>query len=625
MNAPFLLKPLVSALRLRPYQRKIIDDIYAAWQSGAINVLAVLPTGAGKTVCFSHVMGQHQGASVAIAHRQELVGQICAALNQAGVRFRIIAPKPVRKLIIKALQKKHGVCHYDPTAEVGVASVASLKNIHTSQQYAGDRAWFNRVTLWVNDEAHHLQSDNIWGTTLAMLSPAARGLGVTATPIRGDGGGLGVTSDGVFHVLVEGPAMADLLTMGYLTSYKVVCAPVSVDYSEVKVGANGEYINARLVAAEAASGLTGDIVQTYLKYVPGKLALAFVSSVKRAYELAERFTQNGIPAAAIHGAMGDDERADLIADLEARKILVLCNVDIAGEGTDLPAVEVVIMGTKTASLSRYLQWAGRALRLVVDYAGYDDLTDEGRCARIAASSKPYAWIIDHANNIVTHGLPDKPHIWTLDGERKSAGDSDAIPLRPCTNPGLQLTNTLTTWDQWRKAGWSNDLMVQHGHAFETGVPCAQPYEAFLRCCEFCGYMPESKGRRDPAAVEGDLELLDEETMAALRASYAEARRSVVEYRSAIASGHEGRMNHMMAQSNINRHEEKLATFAELDEAMLRFGGKYRARGESDSTIQRRFFSAFGVDVLSAGTLKRADAEKLRGKIDTYLDNGVKAA
>ena len=622
MNAPFPLSAIAMAVRLRPYQQNTIAGVRSAWAAGHKNVLAVLPTGAGKTVVFSYVMSQHQGASVAIAHRQELIGQIAAALNRCGVRFRIIAPKNVRKLIIKAIQKSQGHCLYDPTAEVGVASVASIKNIQTSAQYAGDRAWAARITLWVNDEAHHLQADNIWGTVLGLFPANALGLGVTATPIRGDGGGLGRSSDGVFDVMIEGPMLADLIDMGYLTPYKVVCAPVSVDYSEVKVGAGGEYVNARLVAAEEASGLTGDIVKTYKLHTPGLLALAFVSSVKRAHELAEEFRQNGIPAAAISGSTPDDERAELIGKLERREIMVLCNVDVAGEGTDLPAVEVVIMGTKTNSLSRFLQWAGRALRLVVDYTNYDDLTDAQRRQRIAESPKPFAWIIDHANNIVTHGLPDKPHIWTLEGEGKASSDSDAIPLRPCTNPGLELSDSRTTWDQWRKAGWSNDLMLMHGHAYLNAqpdpIPCAQPYEAFLRCCEHCGYMPEPRGKRDPADVEGDLELLDEETMAALRASYFEARRSIIEYRSAIASGEEGRMNHMMAVANINRHEEKLAAFELLDEAMGRFGGKYRARGESDSKIQRRFFATFGVDVMTAGTLKRADAEKLRSKIDSLL-------
>lgn len=617
-----VLKPLSLAVRLRPYQGELLNGVYAAWAEGTQNVMAVSPTGSGKTVLFSAALSQYSGAAVAIAHRQELVGQIAAALNRVGVRFRIIAPKPVRALIIKAILTRQGVCHYDPSADVGVASVQSLKNVPTSKQYAADRTWLNRIGLWVTDECHHLQVDNIWGAALTMFPPSVKGLGVTATPIRGDGGGLGRTSDGVFDRMVEGPALADLIGKGYLTPYKVVCAPVKVDYSDIKVGASGEYVNARLVALEEASGLTGDIVETYLKYTPGKLGLAFVSSVKRAHDLADAFTARGIPAAAISGSTPDDERAELIRKLEARELLVLTNVDVASEGTDLPAVEVVIMGTKTASLSRYLQWAGRGLRLMVDYSNYDDLTDEQRRQRIAESPKPYAWLIDHADNIVTHGLPDKPHIWTLDGEKRTAGDSDAIPLRPCTNPGLILANPSTGWDAWRKAGWTNGQMVEHGHARVNGdpaIPCAQPYEAFLRCCEFCGYMPEPKGRREPAEVEGDLELLDDETMAAIRASYLEARQSIEHYRSAIASGQHGRMNHMMAQANVKRHAEKLAELAELDAALGRFGGKYRARGESDSQIQRRFYATFGVDVLTAGSLKRADAEKLRGKIDSLLN------
>lgn len=632
MNAPFQLKPLATAIRPRPYQAQLLAGIHGLWRSGFQNVMAVLATGGGKTITFSGALSQHIGAAMAIAHRQELVGQICEALNKAGLRFRILAPKKTISIIVKLLLRKHGVCHYDPTAEIGVAGIDTLLNIATSSIGRAHAPWINRISMWVIDEGHHVLFDNKWGRGVLLLPPSALGLLVTASPCRGDGRGLGRKFDakgnrlpgwgGLADVMIEGPGTGELIGMGYLTGFKVVCAKVSVNYEAVKVGASGEYVNAQLVAAEEHSGLLGDIVGTYLKYAPGKRGICFVSSLRRAEELAERFTAAGVPALALDGTTDDEIRSAAKERLERGELKMLVNVDLFGEGYDLPAIEVVILGTKTASLGRYLQWCGRVLRLLLDYTGYDDLSDAGRLERIAASVKPFGLIIDHANNIIDHGLPDKPHIWTLEGEGKSGSESDAIPLRPCTNPGLELTDSRTTWDQWRKAGWSNDLMLMHGHAYLNAqpdpIPCAQPYEAFLRCCEHCGYMPEPRGKRDPADVEGDLELLDEETMEALRASYFEARRSIIEYRSAIASGTEGRMNHMMAVSNINRHEEKLAAFAELDEAMGRFGGKYRARGESDSKIQRRFFATFGVDVMTAGTLKRADAEKLRSKIDSLL-------
>ena len=630
MKVPFILKPLSAAIKPRPYQAELLARIYSAWQSGVQNVLAVLATGGGKTITFSGALSQHNGAGLAIAHRQELVGQICEALNKAGLRFRILAPKKTIAIITKLLLKKHGVCHYDPTAEIGVAGIDTLLNTPTSALGKAHRAWLARISLWVIDEGHHVQYDNKWGRGILLLPPAARGLLVTASPCRGDGGGLGRKFDakgervpgydGLADVLIEGPGTGQLINMGYLTGFKVVCAKVSVNYEQVKIGASGEYVSAQLVAAEEQSGLLGDIVETYQKYAPGKRGICFVSSLKRAEELAERFNAAGVPALALDGTTDDEIRSAAKERLERGELRMLVNVDLFGEGYDLPAIEVVILGTKTASLGRYLQWCGRVLRLLVDYTGYDDLSDAGRLECIAASVKPFGLIIDHAGNIVTHGLPDKPHIWTLEGGGSSgSSDSDAVPLKACANPGLELANPATGWDAWRKAGWTNEQMLQHGHAFETGVPCAQPYEAFLRCCEFCGYMPEPKGRKDPAEVEGDLELLDDETMAAIRASYAEARQSIEHYRSAIASGEHGRMNHMMASANVNRHREKLEALAELDESMARFGGKYRARGESDSQIQRRFYATFGVDVLTAASLKRADADKLRGKIDSLLN------
>ncbi|MCY1439456.1 hypothetical protein D9M71_556920 [compost metagenome] len=79
------------------------------------------------------------------------------------------------------------------------------------------------------------------------------------------------------------------------------------------------------------------------------------------------------------------------------------------------------------------------------------------------------------------------------------------------------------------------------------------------------------------------------------------------------------MNGIHAGRAVNLHADRLAEFEALDEAMGRFGGVYKAKGESDTKIQRRFFATFGIDVLSAGALKRVDAEKLRGKIDDVLN------
>ena len=88
-------------INLRDYQQDAYDNINTEWSKGVRNVLAVLPTGAGKTVLFSKIILDHDGASVAVAHRQELVSQISLALARNGVRHRIIGPDKIIRSIVK--------------------------------------------------------------------------------------------------------------------------------------------------------------------------------------------------------------------------------------------------------------------------------------------------------------------------------------------------------------------------------------------------------------------------------------------------------------------------------------------------------------------------------------------
>ena len=204
---------------LRPYQAKAKQYIYDAWDQGFVNVLAVLPTGAGKTVLFSDIIHDHRGASCAIAHRQELVSQISLALARDKVRHRIIGPKSVVKLCVNLHMLELGASYYDPSSTCAVAGVDTL--VRRGDELNG---WLESVTLCVQDEAHHVLESNKWGTAFKMF-PNAKGLGVTATPLRADGKGLGRHVDGLFDTMVEGPGMRDLIEMGFLTEYRVFAPP----------------------------------------------------------------------------------------------------------------------------------------------------------------------------------------------------------------------------------------------------------------------------------------------------------------------------------------------------------------------------------------------------------------
>ena len=453
VNNKFSSRPQM--VKLYPDQQALEQKIHAAWAKGHRNVLAVLPTGGGKTVIFSKILADEQVPSIAIAHRQELVAQISLALARNGVRHRIIGPESVaqicRRQHISELQKNY----IEPGAAVAVAGVDTLVRLD------GKAGWMKQIKLVVQDEAHHVLKVNKWGVAAGMF-PNAKMLGVTATPVRADGKGLGRHVDGLFHILVEGPTMRELIDRGRLTEYRIF-APVTVDLNlgDVPISAGGDFSPQKLAVAVHKSHIVGDVVKSYERFANGKLGVTFAVDVQSATEIAKAYRDAGIPAEVVTAETDPAYRAAILRKFRNRQLLQLVNVDLFGEGFDLPAIEVVSMARPTQSFSLYCQQFGRALRLL-----------EG---------KTHAIVIDHVGNVIRHGLPDAPRVWTLDGRdrRASSKKSDVVPVRTC-------------------------------------VKCVSAYEAYLIKCPYCGNVPEPAARSTPEAVDGDLAELDFETLARMR-------------------------------------------------------------------------------------------------------------
>src|SRR6185312_14011457 len=157
--------------QLRPYQIDCREGVLNAWSQGHRNVLLTLPTGGGKTVIFSDIIAREPGASVAIAHRQELVVQISLALARNGVRHRIVGPKAVAHSCTTQHLAELRRNYVDPGNRVAVAGVDTLVRMEPD-------AWTQSVSLVVQDEVHHCLKKNKWGAAASMF-PQARMLGVT--------------------------------------------------------------------------------------------------------------------------------------------------------------------------------------------------------------------------------------------------------------------------------------------------------------------------------------------------------------------------------------------------------------------------------------------------------------
>lgn len=531
---------------LRPYQIELSNAIDAAWSAGHRNVLAVLPTGGGKTVVFSSIVERAGCIAVAMAHRSELIGQMSLALARNGLRHRVIAPPQVRAEIEAQHVEEFGRRFIDPHSNVIAAGVHSLVN--------HPEPWMQKCGLWICDEAHHLgDKANVWGRAVAML-PNARGLGVTATPVRADGKGLGRHADGVFDAMVVGPGMRDLIDAGYLADYRIFAPRSDLDLSKVAIGASGDYVGGQLRDAVHASHLTGDTVAHYLRLAKGKLGITFTVDIETAEQTAKAYRAAGVNAEVLTGKTPTAWRAKVMRAFRAREVLQICNCDLLGEGTDVPAVEVVSFARPTASYGLYVQQFGRALR-----------TLEG---------KAHAIIIDHAGNVLRHGLPDAYREWSLDArERRSRGTpAGVIPVTTCTQ-------------------------------------CSAVFERIYSSCPYCGHQNQPAQRSAPHFVDGDLAELDADTLAALRGEVAriDGAPRVPQALSPIAAAG------LQKQHHLRQVAQK-----ELRDVLALYGGWRTAAGDTLSIAQRRFYLTFGIDVMSAQALGRSEAEALKEKIDATL-------
>ena len=358
-------------MNLRPYQQQLITDIRLQYQLGHKSVLAVLPTGGGKTVCFSYIAEQasRKGNRVLVlVHRQELLDQASRSmpvphgLIQAG----------------KAMDLSHAV------------QVASVQTLARRLQLL-PRDFFQLVVV---DEAHHTTAGT-WAKVIEHFH-SAKLLGVTATPIRSDGRGLGEH----YQCMVEGPTAQRLTDDGFLAAAKVL-APLGFDSTGLRKRM-GDFDTKQ--AEQRVGTIMGDCLGHYRRHLPGQTAIAFCCSVAHAEAVAALFQSAGIAAASIDGSMDASTRRELLQRLAVGDLKVLTSCALIGEGVDVPSVGGCILLRPTASVGLHLQMIGRCLR-----------PQPGK----------RAVVLDHVGNTLRLGHHLEPRDWTLDGIKKR--DRDAAP------------------------------------------------------------------------------------------------------------------------------------------------------------------------------------------------------
>lgn len=352
---------------LRQYQMEAIHALRHALASGKQSVILVAPTGSGKTRTSVEIakMAAEKGKWVLIlAPRRELIYQFSEALDR--------------------LKVKHGVIMAgEPSNRYATVQVASADTLWARR----NRIALPKVDLLILDEAHLWLAET--RQKLVSAFPDAKVVGLTATPARGDGRGLGV----MFDELVMTIGVRQLTEQGYLVPARYF-APSKPDLEGIKLDKDGDYQQRALAARVDKPKLVGDIVDNWLKIAPGKSTAVFCTSVKHSIHVCEEFKSRGIKAEHLDGETDLDERKAILDRVRSGETTVLCNVFVATYGLDVPRLECAVLARPTRNITLYLQIIGRVLR--------------------PAEGKTEALIIDHSGAVEEHGFADDDIPWSLD-------------------------------------------------------------------------------------------------------------------------------------------------------------------------------------------------------------------
>lgn len=330
-------------MELRPYQQAAKAAVLDEWDRGVDKTLLVLPTGTGKTIVFSAVTEEavrRGGRVLILAHRGELLEQAADKLEKStGLR--------------SSLEKAESSC-LGSWYRVAVGSVQSLQRPSRLDRFAPD--YFTNIII---DEAHHCLSDG-YQRVLEHFS-AAKVLGVTATPDRGDMRSLGQ----YFETLAYEYTLVQAIRDGYLSPIKALTVPLRLDLSSVGVQ-NGDFKVGDL--GTALDPYLDAIADEMLKNCADRKTVVFLPLVKTSQKFRDILNAKGFRAAEVNGE--SDDRAEVLRDFEAGKYNVLCNSMLLTEGWDCPSVDCVIVLRPTKIRSLYSQMVGRGTRL---YPGKDHL------------------------------------------------------------------------------------------------------------------------------------------------------------------------------------------------------------------------------------------------------------
>ena len=350
-------------MKLRQYQIDLVNSIKLEIRRGSKSICAVAPCGSGKSVIqgvISKSANDKNNRVLFIVHRKELLNQIYKTFDRCGVNFNLTTLGMVQTL------------------------VRNLDDIP-------------EPSIIITDETHHSLAKSY--TNIYDRFPDSIRIGFTATPTRLKEGGLGK----IYSSMVNTVTTKWLIENKFLSPYKLFSVKLA-DTSDLHVK-RGEYDTKEVENLMDKKFIYGETLKTWNKLAKNKKTIIYCSSINTSMNTVGEF---GDMARHLDGKTPKLEREKVVQDFRDGKVTVLSNVDLFGEGFDVPDCECVILLRPTKSLSLFIQQSMRSMRF-----------KEGK----------EAIIIDHVGNCFEHGLPDDENEWSL--EEKKKNKTNEVKIKEC--------------------------------------------------------------------------------------------------------------------------------------------------------------------------------------------------
>jgi len=399
-------------IKIRPYQKDVIGEVHNSWKKGNKHVLMQLPTGGGKTVCFSYMAQKAslKGNNILIlTHRQELMGQTSGTLSNFHLNPKLIDAKT----------------RHIPESNCYVCMTNSLRNRLRKDEW---KKWFESISLVIIDEAH--QQDFNWIFEIPSIKDKYV-IGVTATPKRSNNQ---VELSKQYDDLVFGPDVQEMINLGYLCTDKYYSVPVDMTGVKTK---GGDYDTDQMYSRYNKSELYSGVIDNWKRICPDTITLCFCVNIQHCINTCKAFNEAGVKAKFIVSDLakpklksdnkGDislftlkeneyqnylvnfdlysGERRDVINQWERGDFKILINAGIATTGFDFPPIQTIIMNRSTTSDNLLLQIFGRGARISEGKEAFNILDFGDNCSRLGYYRQQREYSLHHDKANSSGGAP----------------------------------------------------------------------------------------------------------------------------------------------------------------------------------------------------------------------------